>query len=170
MGGGSHGRGQRTMRHDNSVPLVYNSLQSAQQASGFEKPWSPKNQARLPFHFLIPPNYKVLCICRMSVGLRGLWGILPSVWSCSEARAPQLLAWGWNLQWAILWGNRVMTTLSSCHGERQWESEWEPLRSWGMWWGAVCPCRIPSQPGSKPSTSSTSRGTSPQPTTWSSPS
>ena len=47
------------------------------------------------------------------------WGILPSDWTYGITRAPQVLAWGWNLQWAILWGNCVMTTLSLCRGEGQ---------------------------------------------------
>lgn len=60
------------------------------------------------------------------------------------------------------------TSLSSS----QWEAVGERVgasdATGAMDWGPLCHCRIPSQPGSKPSTSFTSRGTSPRPTTWSS--
>lgn len=86
----------RTVMCDSSVPGFYNNCKSSQQASWFEKAPSPKNQARLPFHFLTVLNREVLGIGRERVGLLGPWGFLPAVWSLGEARAPQLLAQGWN--------------------------------------------------------------------------
>lgn len=96
------------------------------------KTQSPKNQARVPFHFSIPPNCKVFCKDWAA------WpeGLPPAVWSPGEARASLLVAWGWTLQWAVLRSHPVMS-LPSCHRQRQCGSEWEPVRPSGLQGGAL---------------------------------